>query len=264
MTRGAGGACIRASKKAGLKEFLVTMWGDDGGYCDYDSALAGLTWLAELAYGDNADPKRLQRRYAGICHSDFAVIDAPTQDLLSDCALMWDDPILGIHFHNQELREKNGWNQRSRKFARLLATFRKTRLKTTSGGDIAYGIALAEFLKAKIDLALKLKSAYAQRNTRQLASVARDAGAVMKLLDKLDAAFRRQWLRRNKPFGLEVMQIRFAGQRRRYRELVDRIGQLLKGEIGRIDEMENRPKEPLENVNMSSTFRHVAVGSTIY
>lgn len=263
-TYGAGGACLRASKKAGLKEFLVTLWGDDGGYCEFDSALAGLTWLAELAYGNSTDPKLLQQRYAGICHSDYAVIHAPTEDLFSECALLWDDPILGIHFHNQQLREKNSWSQRSEKFAKLLATFHKSRLKTTSGGDIGYGIALAEFLKAKIDLALKLKSAYAQRNTRQLKSVVQDAKAVMKLLDKLDAAFCKQWLRRNKPFGLEVMQIRFAGQQRRYQELVDRIGQLLKGEIGQIDEMENRPKELLENVYRSSGYKQLAVGTTIF
>ncbi len=262
QTCGAGGACVRASKKAGLKEFLVTLWGDDGGYCDYDSAMVGLTWLAELAYGNSTDAERLQKRFAAICHSDFRTADAPTEDTLGDASLVWDDPILGIYYHNEQLKQKNIWQKRHEKFASLLTTFKKSQTSATTGGDFQYAAILTEFLLAKIDLNLKFRSAYAQRNTRQLQSSAKDALSMAARIKKLDAAFSRQWLRRNKPFGLEVIQIRFAGQRRRYEELAARIRQLLAGEVAVIEELENRPKTPLES--LSSNFRNVAVGSTIY
>lgn len=261
-TYGAGGACMRACRKAGLKEFLVTLWGDDGGYCDFDSALAGLTWLAELAYSNCTGHKPLQQRFAAICHSNFALMEAPTEETHADAALVWDDPILGIHFHNMQLRDKHVWSRRRKKLAALLATFSHARPNSTSGGDIQYATALAEFLLAKIDLAIKLRSAYAQRNTRQLKSVKQNALAMIRLIDKLDAAFCRQWLRRNKPFGLEAMQIRFAGMQRRYRELANRIGMLLTGEILLIDELETRPQVALKH--LPSNFRDVAIGSVIY
>ena len=74
-------ACVLASRQAGLKDFWFTLWGDDGAYCEFDSALAGLAFGAEVAYaGDAFDEVRLARRFAAVCGNPIRVDDALPPD----------------------------------------------------------------------------------------------------------------------------------------------------------------------------------------
>ncbi|MBT9166476.1 MAG: hypothetical protein DDT25_01161 [Chloroflexi bacterium] len=57
-------------------------------------------------------------------------------------------------------------------------------------------------------------------------------------LKKFATAFRVMWLRNNKPFGLETMQIRFAGQEARLKELSVRLQEYLDGKVKSIPELE--------------------------
>jgi len=121
---------------------------------------------------------------------------------------------------------------------------------------------MATFLARKIELRLMLDKAYARGDRTGLRAVVKAVPAVIAALDRLDEAFRAQWLRRNKPFGLEVIQIRFAGQKRRYQELAQRIGEFLAGRIDRIEELENLPDQPLTN-GLRGEYRALAAGTDI-
>ena len=65
---------MQACKKAGLDEIFFTMWGDDGAYCDFDSALAGMAYVSELMYCDKVSQKTLARRFAAICGGDYEAV----------------------------------------------------------------------------------------------------------------------------------------------------------------------------------------------
>ncbi|MBE3583927.1 MAG: beta-N-acetylhexosaminidase [Limnochordaceae bacterium] len=47
-------ACMRACKQKGLKQAIVTLWGDDGMECDVFTALPGIQFFTELAYETDA------------------------------------------------------------------------------------------------------------------------------------------------------------------------------------------------------------------
>ena len=83
---------------------------------------------------------------------------------------------------------------------------------------------------------------------------------MVALLEQWDRSFRRQWLRRNKPFGLEVIQIRNAGLIRRYQELQERLTDLVEGRIDRIEELDETVTEPAK-INVTSYWR-LATGSS--
>ena len=53
---------------------FFTLWGDDGAYCDFDSALAGLAFAAEQACSRDFDPKRLAARFRAVCHADYDAV----------------------------------------------------------------------------------------------------------------------------------------------------------------------------------------------
>ncbi|MDI6774816.1 MAG: beta-N-acetylhexosaminidase [Verrucomicrobiota bacterium] len=97
------GACIRACYQAGIKEVFFTMWGDNGAYCDHDSAFAGMTFCADIAFGARKpDAARLEKRFAAVCGGNYAanrlggdIHRGAAPDLDPN---MWDDPFFETGF----------------------------------------------------------------------------------------------------------------------------------------------------------------------
>ena len=65
-----GPPCISACRKENVQELVFTMWGDDGAYCDFDSAFYGITNASELSYG--ADNQLFAKRFETICKANYA------------------------------------------------------------------------------------------------------------------------------------------------------------------------------------------------
>jgi hypothetical protein len=236
------------------------MWGDDGASCDFDSALAGLAWAAESAYAaKQPDEARLRARFAAVCGADYtAVIKAC--ELTENCsaAIIWDDPILGI-FSNEGFPPKD-WpsltdiQQRFARLAKELAGF----AGQNAAGDLDHARLLADVLSRKIDLRVRLVAGYDSRDHAALMAVGKDALALAELFETLEASWRRGWMRRNKPQGYEVIQLRLAQQTIRHRELARRIDELLKGAVAAIPELDERMREAK---GMGGGWRFLASGS---
>ena len=58
--------CIAACRKENISELIFTMWGDDGAFCNINSALAGIFYAADLAYGEDGE-KNTALRFDTIC-----------------------------------------------------------------------------------------------------------------------------------------------------------------------------------------------------
>ncbi len=256
------GPCIRACTQAGLKEFFFTLWGDDGAYCQFDSALAGLAWGAELAYrGEDLDEDALARRFAGICGADYQpVIDlaeinttpqpAPhyqTSDQRSQVKgfarsgpVLWDDPLLGIYYKSCKLGDETFWGRQVEHYCDLLGRVGGY-ADTTEPIDLAHGVSLLRVLIAKVRVHVELDRAYAARDAVALKRVQQEVPVVIDAIDEVMASFRRQWYRRNKTFGFETIQIRLGALRARYLELAERLGELIAGKIDCIAELDEAP-----------------------
>jgi hexosaminidase len=211
--------CIAACRELGLEELFFTMWGDDGATCEYDSALAGMAYAAELSWqGDRLDDDLLAARFKAICKTDLqAVITAAGVNLprnAPDCdldqppiwrdgrpyspPLLWDDPLLGLYWQRMAM-SKHDWEASQAHYAALTKT-----LAGSSNGErgvcLDHAWQLARFFRDKIALRLHLEEAY-HRDRSQLSAVADEARALADTVDELALSFRTQWLRRNKPRG---------------------------------------------------------------
>ncbi len=240
--------CIEACREAGVEEILFTMWGDDGSYCDFDSALAGLALVAEKAFASDVVPETLGARFAAICGVDYE-LQCRASDLnnvLSPAAVLWDDPLLGLYVRHAEahqegilLEAEQGWR------ALVIALEGHTKAagatKNRAAGDLNHAWLLARALGVKVGLARQLMEAYAVRDARALADVRRQIPEVLNALRALSDSFRAMWLDHNKPFGLEALQVRFGGLIARYEELDARLGDYLTGKIAHIPELEKTP-----------------------
>ena len=273
LTETNAGSCIKACQMSGVDEIFFTMWGDDGGFCDWDSALAGLAYSAECAYSGEVSEAALGKRFSAVCFGDYKAIclageldiyqggqEEPVK-LWSTC-LLWDDPLLGIYYTNEKIRKGDMfWQEAREHYNNLAKKLKKNPSENSSAGDIKHAIIIAELLARKIDMRSKLESAYSKKNKSALQSLIKDIPPIIDLLSKLDASFRKQWLRRNKPFGLETLQIRIAGQIRRYRELADSLNEFSEGKIDSIPHLESQPDLPL--TNPINRYKQFASGSMI-
>ena len=106
-------------------------------------------------------------------------------------------------------------------------------------GHIDYAWNLARVLVLKLELRRKLDRACEKRDPATLREIAEcDVPEVIGAIASLLEAFRAQWLRSFKPFGLELMQIRLGGLTERYRELARTLGDLLRGDASSLPEPE--------------------------
>jgi len=262
ITEANAGACLEACRSEGVKEVFFTMWGDDGAYCDFDSALAGLTWTAERAFTEGQpDPARLAARYRAICGGDYAVVHR-AGDLNEYCAssLLWDDPIIGI-FANEGLPPTAfpPWDKIRDHFA-ALARELEGRSGNVDAGDLNHARLLADVLARKMTLRAQLMAAYETRDLGVLATVCDAARELAVGFEVLEASWRRGWMRRNKPQGYEVIQLRMAQQASRHRELARRVEELIGGVVSSIPELDERPRAMPRG--MGGGWRYLASGST--
>ncbi len=263
--------CVSACKQAGLKEIFFTMWGDDGSYCEFDSALAGLAFAAAQCYGE--PEALLKARYQAVCGtgydesllgSEVEFRPAESRDFWAPdhmaATTLWDDPLLGMHWRSMAVRYPGHWQnalEHYRDLSQRLAGYRKTYEPV----DLGHAAALSELLAAKIDFRLRLEDAYRERNDARLQSLLDDLPTLLELVEQLECAFRRQWLRRNKPFGLETLQIRLGGLRQRFVEAGRALQELLDGDREWIPELEeglSLSEETNRALQLSNRYRGLA------
>jgi hypothetical protein len=264
-TERCGGACVDACREAGVKEMIFALWSDDGAYWELDSALAGLTLVAEKCYGDGTvDAAVLARRFRAICGSDLAGhrLASRLNDRLQACSVLWDDPLLAIYLRHvaktgtQPLRDAE---THYREVVRELEPRRADR----AAGDLNHAWLVAGMLAAKTGLAARLFDAYAVGDRAALAGVREAALGLVPQIEALARSFRTLWLARCQPFGLEVLQIRFAGQAARYRELADRLGEYLDGQVTTIPELDEARKGAYLPAR-SLAYRGLATGARVF
>lgn len=260
-----GGACVQACRDAGLREMIFAMWSDDGAYWDVDSALAGVTLMAEHCHGDGtvADAA-LARRFATVCGSDLAAHRTASRlnEPLQTCSVLWDDPLQAMYLRHAS-RDGVAALQDAAAHYREIVTALQPHAGDTIAGDLGHAALVAQFLAAKTALAARLFAAYDAQDHAALAALPPGAASLAALTDDLAASFRRRWLACCQPFGLEVIQIRLAGQAARYRELAQRLAELLAGDLPSIPELDQAARGAFLPAR-SLSYRYLASGARVF
>ncbi len=273
-TRSAVVPCLEACRKLKVQELFFTMWGDDGGYCNYDSALAGLVYASDLAFGMNPDDTHSSvARFATICGGNFQTVtdaggiqawfgEGDQKYDLRASIVIWDDPLLGIYFNECKLQDPDFAPKLLQRYRAILAKVRPLRHNRIAG-DFGHMYNILTLLIRKIELRLALEKAYQNRNRTGLRKVATVLiPATITAVREFDESFRTQWLECAKPFGLEVIQHRNASLIARLEETARRIGEYLDGKIPEIDEL--MPTGHTYNVfNNLSFYRDVCAGTVL-
>lgn len=257
--------CLESCREKGIGDVFFTMWGDDGAYCDYDSVQSGVFLAGNEMFG--AAKEGAHERFTALFDADLeaklAASDISGIEGGEASALLWDDPLLGKYWNCITVQKgqdfASEWIHWYEDLGRTLEPCRHDRKM----GDNDYIAELAGILKEKWSLRQDLVELYRRGERQGATALAQRARALAEKLEELELRFSENWLRRHKPFGLETMQIRFAGLAARYREMERRLTKWGAGELERIEELDEpvpaNPAVPRHN------YRILSVGShTVY
>ncbi len=246
MTASAAAPCIRACRKTKVKDIWFTMWGDGGSYCDFDSSLAGIAYAADLAFGGSGEADSVSPAFRSVCGGDYAMQligndlrTAPVADgpIVASSTPLWDDALLGIGWEGYQAAGDDFWNE-------WLAKLRDLREEITPHranhdvGDMNYLWTVCNSMILKVELRKAIIEAYPNDKEALKRIQMQSIPKVIAALEEMEMAFRTQWLRRNKVFGMETLQVRLGGVRSRLSETARRIGEFLDGSIDGIEELD--------------------------
>jgi hexosaminidase len=244
-------AALSACKKENVQEVFATMWGDNGGETNLFASLPGLQLFAEHGYSLVVDESRMNSRFA-ICtggdYDAFMRLDqldtTPFDNYLSvngshrpsnpSRYILWQDILIGLfdkYVEGQPLRTYyyelgkriNEDKESNEAFKELFEFYER----------------LCFVLSVKSEIGLALKAAYDSKDRTQLLKLTQESlPSLYESISVLHRTHRELWMKTCKPFGWEIMDIRYGGMMVRIDTAVYRLNAYLNGELNKLDELE--------------------------
>ncbi|MFD1415956.1 beta-N-acetylhexosaminidase [Oceanobacillus jeddahense] len=250
---------LTVCKQEGIEDVFVTLWGDDGYENNVYHALYGLQFYAEHAYHMEVNTNRLKERAlfcTGINPDALLALNKMDQPPGVDEGntlqtnpskfLLWQDVLLGLF--DKHVEKKNVGT-----FYENLAEEIGQYNQQTSDHFFDVPEKLCRVLAKKGDLGVELKAAYDASDQEKLKEIAQHIiPEVIKRVKELQSAHRKQWLSLNKPFGWEVIDIRYGGLLQRLDTSCQRVEEYVKGDLEQIEELEQERLYFSPNVEESS------------
>jgi hexosaminidase len=265
--------CMEACKAKKIRQVFMTTWGDDGMECDIYSVLPVIQAFADVAYGDTYDEAKTARNFSASCLADFSdytlasQLDqtTPDKDLANDYSnsskwLMWDDPLIGLC---QPLQEVDSYRESYQKLAEQLKIAAEK--ENPGASRLRFPAQIATVLALKCDCRKNLVAAYQAGDKDQLLHLVKtEVTTLLGEVTKLWKLHRALWLDTYKPFGLEVIEIRYGGQLTRLQSLIDRVNDYCSGRVTSIPEFETELLTWNTDQELIGGYQRIATPSAIF
>jgi len=234
-------------KQEGVREVFVTAWGDNGAENNLRTALPALQFYAEHAYAPAPGEAKFKRRLlfcTGIPLETYQLIEDVDRlpGILNDPLdfsnaskyLLWQDVLLGLFDKHVEGVPVFAH------FDRIEGELRRHMTEWPLAQRIlAYPAKLCAVLKSKADIGVRLKAAYDTGDREMLAHAANEEiPLLMERFEQLRRAHYDLWMDIYKPFGWEVLDLRYGGAIARLKTAADRLALYLNRETDRLEELE--------------------------
>lgn len=236
-TRAAFAVCARE----GVRDVMLTAWGDDGHECSRYANLPSIAWGAALAENPNADEEYVRARFAewtGESYDDFMQLESINRihddpySLQNPCKyLLYNDPFLG--FMDSTVAQES-----SERFRRATVALEEAAGRSRRYSYLFTSLAkLSYVLELKCDLGIRTRAAYESSDREALKKIAQEYLICKERLEGFFEAFRKQWYTENKPHGFDIQEHRIGGLALRWESCAKRLLAYANGEIDRIDEL---------------------------
>ena len=227
----------------GVKNVLLTMWGDDGGECPPFAVLPALMNAAASAEGMSEEEMKAKfLEITGVSYDNALSLDTANYIYGDNFGVgssnysknrLYNDIFLGITDKNNEHPVN------TEIFAEKAALLRNAQAEA---GKLSYlfdtQAALCEALAVKFDLGERTRDAYSRGDKEALLALAQnDYTEFLEKLEIFYEAFRNQWNEINKPYGFETHDARLGGLMLRTKNCRRRLLDYCNGAIDSIPEL---------------------------
>lgn len=232
-------AAFEAVKKLGVKDVLITTWGDNGDECSVYAVLPSIWHASFLAYPSVSDRNELLRRLTGYSEREWMLCDAmnstaPQVDRIANAAkyMFYNDYLLG-------LMDANTTDNAGEIFADLHQKLKALAIRESPFSYIfkSYS-ALSCVLEKKATYGKRLYQAYQANDKTQLQALVLELDEISSRIYDFYQAFRDVWMTENKGYGFEVSDVRIGGMIYRAQSVKQTLEAYLKGDRIRIEELE--------------------------
>ena len=241
-------AALNVCKRMGVKDVFMTTWGDNGTECHMNATLIGCQLYAEHGYAETIDYDKFAKRFAfctGGQVEDFANLELldrnPQNAVYEDSSemnatkyLMWQDILTGLADKNIE-----GW-ELDAFYAQL-----QEKLAQAVGRNgqfdhmFEFAAQTAHVLAMKSQMGLRITAAYKAGDRDALKNFAEaELPELRARVKELRRIHMRNWFEMYKPFGWDVMDLRYGGLMTRIDSAIEELKLYLSGEFDRLEELE--------------------------
>lgn len=224
----------------GVKNVLMTMWGDDGCVCSAFSAMPALYFASRLYHG-STDMDDIRAGFEAMFHipyEEYKLLDLPGMVggengwlRNPEKYMLFSDPFLGMFDSTVVVDDAKEYADAAEKLAAWE--------KQPEWGDLfASEASLCRIMAEKYALGVKVRKAYREKDLRELAKCAVSCRKAAEETAVFCGKLRKVWMKENKPYGFETQEIRLGGLKCRLESCAARIEAYIAGEIDKIDELE--------------------------
>ena len=237
-------AALASCKKEGIKMVFATIWGDNGAETNIFNALLGMQLYAEHGYAKEIRRENLKERFEFCTKGKYdAFMELSKADTLpgqkSDVAnpskyLLWQDILIGMFDRHVE------YLQLGQYYSDLQKKMQK-HIDENAKWKIVYEMPckLCSVLSIKSTIGVEIKNCYDRKDTDALRLISQEKLVVLfERVEELRLAHKEQWFKTQKPFGWEIIDIRYGGLLARVNTAITRITEYLNGEVERLEELE--------------------------
>lgn len=230
----------------GIKKVMCTFWFDNGMETPARTLLYSALYFAQLCYHEKCESDRLDKwlkQLTGCTEKNFMIFDLfdSPDGVLKDNEnadnpskyLLYQDPLVGIFDGQVKGMELDIY------YSELYSKLADVEEANSTMDDVfAYYKKLACVLIDKSMLGVKMRNAYSKKDKAELELLRNTMQECAKKMWDLKELRKSIWFNECKPFGYEVLDIRYGGVYVRLLSSIQRIDAFLKGTIDKLDELE--------------------------
>lgn len=235
---------IDACLKTGIRQIMVTAWGDGGSECSAFSIMPILQLFAEGFYEQRTDKDWVSGRLmqcTGVSLEDYFLLDLPNapagfENLMPNNYgkyMLYQDVLFGMYDRHVTADYRETYRSFTERLhgVKIDNALMKIRFETLE--------ALCNVLELKSVAGIEIKAAYDENNRDVLRDYAENILPEIKSrMENFRRLMERQWLNENKALGYEVTDIRIGGTQARLDFAARQLMRYVNGEIDRIEELE--------------------------
>lgn len=230
---------LDACRKAGIKEIFATIW-NDGGEANLIMAIAGLAWYADYDYKGGYNEETVRETFRNSCRQEYddfmkiELLEYPHGGPVGICrSLLYNDPLIGLMDKQIEGMDTIAY------YKNVSEQIQNLHLGAEYLQPAFIMIQrLCSLLENKADFGVRLKKAYDAGDMEMLKELADECETIIAKIGNLREVHRKAWMRFNKPFGWEVLDIRYGGMLMRFETTQMRIQEYVTGQIDSMEELE--------------------------